>query len=377
MDEFSFATQLPPPPRRDTEERCKYCGGYLLVVRCENANIYLYGKYARPEFDGVNIRDVKSLSDDLLALLDLCLKNPRPCKLYGVEFRTSGETALCEECDGLLSIDTLTNPCPDCRKNPERQELLYLEGKIEIPPDAEYTFTYEDEVTEYGEQWKGYKVEVIGKRLGRFSGLKITPELAEMQHLLPYSFEEIKAAPWLLLPFFCLEVPEDPDLIVKVYQLKARYKDSPLYVEVRYPPHCAPITTIRGVESKHTKKDREKAQDALDLLGIIAERGRSTGRSRDLEAETLSSIANTFAYIWFCYSYKEIIDSRGRPKKPGLEELSHHYSVERTTLHRHITGKLKGTWSGKDGVRGKGIKIAQELTVKSLPDYYKTQFHIE
>jgi len=139
-----------------------------------------------------------------------------------------------------------------------------LRAELDLPASMPWRVFTEDAAITVSKKWKGYKLELLGVELGRYSGWPIPPEGLKF-------YEQIGAIarrneggydiirPWFLLPFDCIHVRENPDLIIKLCRIRAFYKSSPLYSEMR--PHAFGVrrVALHGLEHKHTQKDLEKA----------------------------------------------------------------------------------------------------------------------
>lgn len=242
------------------EQTCKFCGGFLNLYKCQNP----------------------------------------PCKLYGNEFRASDETTFCEECNELLAFECISNPCPDCLKNEpetvlkrfEQRDKEALKAELEISSDVEWRSFTDDAGLVVGKEWHGYTLEFLGIVYGRFSKLWIPDEGIDFYEkigaITRTSENRVLLKPSLLFPFACIPCPEDPDLVISLCRIRARYKDSPLYSEMRPYPYGVRRVAIHGLEYKHKKKDLEQAAKGLALLHRVENlRGRPKGSTKpeDVKAQ--------------------------------------------------------------------------------------------
>ena len=184
-----------------------------------------------------------------------------------------------------------TNPCSTCLKNEpadllkrfEESDREALRAELDLPASIPWRLFNEDAAITVAKEWKGYKLELLGVELGRYSEWPIPPEGLNV-------YEQIGAIarrndggyhiirPWLLLPFDCIHVAENPDLIIKLCRMRALYKNSPLYSEMR--PHAFGVrrVAIHGLEHKHKRADLDRAIKGLDLLRAARQKlGRPEG----------------------------------------------------------------------------------------------------
>jgi hypothetical protein len=262
------------------------------------------------------------------------------CKLYNTRVPAvrgfAFESAHCTACKALLAS---TNPCPECLRN-EPEALLKrfeeadreaLRAELGYSAEVEWRVFNEDAAITVGKEWKGYRLELLGIELGRYSQWPIPPEGREF-------YAEIGAIalkndggydiirPWLLLPFTCIHVREDPDLIIKLCRIRSFYKSSPLYSEVR--PHAFGVrrVAIHGLEHKHTQKDREKAIKSLDLLRAAwNRRGRKKGSRSYSKAEFRKSAP---------HAYRESYNRTGEYPTGDLLAIELHLS--RSAFYAHL-----------------------------------------
>ena len=222
------------PPDEDNhktpEPTCKFCGGFLNLYKCQNP----------------------------------------PCKLYGKEFRASDEITFCEECNELLAFECISNPCPDCLKNEpgailkrfDQSDKDALKAELGYPlDDKDYTVS-EDAGDAFGKEWQGYRLEVYGVIIGRYSQTRIPDEhlkwMEKVGALKRLEDNRVTLKAWGLFPFTCIPHLEDPDLIVRLCRMRAFYEGSPLYSEMRAHPYGVRRVAIHGLEYTHTEKDLKK-----------------------------------------------------------------------------------------------------------------------
>jgi hypothetical protein len=222
-----------------------------------------------------------------VALFRWC-ENSR-CKLYGQRLpKTEGfGSALCKACGELLSF---TNPCPECLRNEpatilrrlDQSDRDALKTELGYSGEVEWRVFNEDAGLVVGKEWEGYNLELLGIVLGRHSEWTIPQEGVEFYERVgaivrtPEGYDIVNPA--LLLPFTCIPDSTDPDLIITLCRIRAHYKDSPLYSEMRPHNYGVRRVSICGLEHKHTQKDREKAYKGLDLLRAAA---KKLGRRKD------------------------------------------------------------------------------------------------
>ena len=287
-------------------------------------------------------------------------------------FRTSKSHAvLCSKCGRVLAIKALTNPCEECLSDPVRMEFEALKDEIQSSQDSElYHHSFSSKEIGLGDPWDGFSIEVLGRRLGRFSKLTISEDdLKIAAKTMPYPVEVLRSNPRLLLPFVCLNVPGDPDLIVRVLYLRTRYKNSALFAEKRFSPYGSLDPTVRTESNTVGQADYDKAQKALELLGLVIEKiRRLPGRPRELEGENASQIAETYGWLWFCT--QNGIDDREFPI-PTMMDVASAYKVHRVTLSNHIRKRLGTTWPK---IKKQGIDIGKNLTAEQIPAFIRGRY---
>src|SRR5215217_28692 len=258
---------------------CKLCGRGLMARWCHNPSC--------SEFV-----DVTNAS--LVKVGTFYLNRP------GVFRKSISDPVLCSKCGRVLAIKALTNPCGECLSDPLRMELEALKDQVESSHDTQvYRHSFNSQEIGLDDAWAGFSIEVFGRCLGRFSDLRISEaDLKIAAKASPYPVEVLRSNPRLLLPFVCLTVPGDPDLIVKILYLRTRFRDSPLFAEKRFSPYGSLEPIVRTDSNSVGQADYDKAQKALELLGLVIEKvDRSPGRPRELEGESALQIATT--YGWF------------------------------------------------------------------------------
>lgn len=259
------------------------------------------------------------------------LRNKKVPAVRGFAFGSE----LCKACNGLLAS---TNPCPDCLQNQpeaiikrfEQADREALKAELGYSSEVKWRTFNEDAGDTFGEQWRGYRLELLGIELGRFSQWPIPAEGLSF-------FEQIGAIalkneggydilrPSLLLPFTCIPDHEDRDLIIELCRIRAWYKDSPLYSEMRPGPYGVRRVAIYGLENRHSKADLDKAFEGLDLLRTAAKRkGRSKGRSYS---------KSDFRRI-VLIAYRAIYDRTG--EYPNSNLLAAELHVSRSTFFDHL-----------------------------------------
>lgn len=339
MNGIRIPEQYPSETRGQPEQTCKFCGGFLMLKWCQNPS----------------------------------------CDRYNDKFRASDKTTFCEECDELLALKSITNPCPNCLKNEpdtiqRRFDRLDKDAlKVELgesDSSLEEFCSVEDASRFLGEGWQGYRIEIFGYKVGRYSEWYLPNEFFEAVELLPDDLRQkwMTMHPLYLMPFPSIMIPEDSDLIIRLLRLRARYEESPLYTEMRAHHYGVRRVAIHGLEHNHSAIDLERAVKGRELLIKVAPPEPHSGRPRDLEGETLSSIATTYAWLCFCCDYVGLT-------APDQEDLRQAYNdVSRTTLYRHTTQKLNGSWPG---VKKEGKRIAKTLTLETVPRFIKVRYGIQ
>lgn len=258
------------------------------------------------------------------------------CSRYGLDIREPAKT-ICQQCGALLDRKSLTNPCPDCLKNEpetilkrfEEADKNALATELGESSDAKWRNFHEDAGLVVGKEWEGYTLELLGVELGRFSHCVISPEGLNGYKALGIASEDngrllVKGSQ--LFPFTCIPDKADPDLIIKLCRIRARYEDSALYSEMRAHPYGVRRVAIHGLEHKHTSKDRERAYKGLDLIRAAAKKlGRKKGTRFYSEGEFRKRAPA---------AYKEFYERSG--VHPKGFELAAEMDISRSTLFDHM-----------------------------------------
>ena len=347
------------PPDEDNhktpEPTCKFCGGFLTLYKCQNWSLDLFGKRSRikaasaayPGFqfcdlateEPVYIDGREASQVEILEFLDSCLKHNRPCELYGREFKASDETTFCQACDELLTRKAITNPCPDCLKNEpdailerfDQSDKDALKAELGYPlDDKDYTVS-EDAGDAFGKEWQGYRLEVYGVIIGRYSQTRIPDEhlkwMEKVGALKRLEDNRVTLKAWGLFPFTCIPHLEDPDLIVRLCRMRAFYEGSPLYSEMRAHPYGVRRVAIHGLEYTHTEKDLKRAVKGLDLLHKAYKNpgGRKKG-GRKYSKSAFIKLA--------CQKWQEL--SQRFDGDPRDHQLAAEMDLSRTSFYDHM-----------------------------------------
>jgi hypothetical protein len=130
-----------------------------------------------------------------------------------------------------------------------------------------------------------------------------------------------------LFPFTCIPCPEDPDLIIKLCRIRARYEGSPLYSEMRVHPYGVRRVAIHGLEFKHVEKDRKRAVTGLDLLRQADKslRGRKSGKRKYPKAAFIKLACQKWQ------AFKERSD-----EDPRDYQLAEEMELSRTAFYEHM-----------------------------------------
>jgi hypothetical protein len=235
------------------------------------------------------------------------------CKLYNTRVPAvrgfAFGSALCKACKGILST---TNPCPECLRN-EPEALLKrfeeadkdaLKAELGYSSEVEWRVFKEDAAISVGREWKGYKLELLGIELGRYSDWPIPPEGREFYAQVGAiasrddgGYDIIR--PWLLLPFSCIHDVVNLDLIIKLCRIRAFYKSSPLYSEMRSHAFGVRRVAIHGLEHKHAQTDLDKAVKGLDLLRAARKKlGRPKGTRFYSRADFMAAAASAYRLLY-------------------------------------------------------------------------------
>jgi hypothetical protein len=259
------------------------------------------------------------------------------CKLYDTRvpavrgFAFGSE--LCKACTGILSS---TNPCPECLRN-EPEALLKrfdeadkeaLRAELGYSSAVEWRVFNEDAAISVGTEWKGFKLELLGIELGRYSEWPIPPEGREFYAQIGAIAQRNDGGydiirPWLLLPFTCIHLAENPDLIIKLCRIRAFYKSSPLYSEMRSHAFGVRRVAIHGLEHKYKKADLDKAVEGLDLLRAARKKlGRPEGSRYYSRSDFLPAAAR---------AYRRLFDTSG--KHPKDEDIAHELAISTSAFY--------------------------------------------
>jgi hypothetical protein len=240
---------------------------------------------------------------------------------------------LCIRCNGLLSF---TNPCPECLRNePEaifkrfdEPDKEALKAELGVSSEVELRTFNEDAALTFGKEWKGYNLEFLGVELGRYLEWPIPPEGREFYAQIGAialrndgGYDIIRPA--LLLPFTCIHLAENPDLVIKLCRIRAFYKRSPLYSEMR--PHAFGVrrVAIHGLEHKHTQNEPDKAFKGLDLLRAARKKlGRPEGTRYYSERDFLPAAAR---------AYRRLFNSSG--EHPKDENIAHELAISTSAFY--------------------------------------------
>lgn len=281
------------------EPICKFCGGFLTLYKCQNP----------------------------------------PCELYGNEFRASDKITFCKKCGELLARESITNPCPDCLKNEpdtilkrfDRSDKDALKIELDYPlDDKDYTVS-EDAGETCGKEWQGYTLEIYGVIVGKYSETLIPDEHLELMEkvgaLKRLEGNRVTLKAWGLFPFTCVPHLEDSDLIIRLCRIRAFYKDSPLYSEMRAHPYGVRRVAIHGLEYTYTKKDLDRVIKGLDLLRRAHKRlcGRRKGKR---------TYSKTAFIKLVCQKWQEF--SQQFDEDPRDYQLANEMGLSRTAFYDHM-----------------------------------------
>lgn len=261
------------------------------------------------------------------------------CKLYNTRVPAASEfafgSALCELCNGLLSF---SNPCPECLQNEpgailkrfEQADKDALKAELGYSSEVKWRAFNEDAGDAVGKEWRGYRLELLGIELGHYSSLSFSSESLQLYEKIgamertASGYAIIK--PSLLLPFTCIPDRANPDLIVKLSRIRAFYKNSPLYSEMRSNPYGVRRVAICGLENRHKKKDLDKAFEGLDLLRAAAKKLGRTKGSRTYSEASFRRRARL--------AYRDFYDRTG--EYPSGELLAIEMHLSRAAFYDHL-----------------------------------------
>lgn len=235
------------------------------------------------------------------------------CRLYNTSVPVvrgfAFGSALCKRCNRLLLS---TNPCPECLQNRpdaiikrfEQADREALKAELGYSSEVKWRTFNEDAGDTVGEEWRGYRLELVGIELGRYSewpipseGLRFFEQIGAITLKNEGGYDIVK--PSLLLPFTCIPDDDDLDLIIKLCRIRAWYKESPLYSEMR--PHAFGVrrVAIYGFEHRHKKKELDKAFKGLDLLRAARrKRGRPEGTRYYSKTDFLPAAARAYRTLY-------------------------------------------------------------------------------
>jgi hypothetical protein len=187
-----------------------------------------------------------------------------------------------------------------------------------------------------GEKWRGYRLELLGIELGRYSSLSLPTESLEVHEKVgaivqtPDGYSIIR--PSLQLPFTCIPDHEDLDLIIKLCRIRAWYKESRLYSEMRPSPYGVRRVTICGLEHEHAKTDLDKAFEGLDLLRAARKKlGRAKGTRFYARSEFVA--ASVRVYRGFYERTGEHPKARDIYTEMGLSRAAFYDALREYGLH--------------------------------------------
>jgi hypothetical protein len=258
------------------------------------------------------------------------------CSRYGVDIKEPAETD-CQKCGARLDRKSLTNPCPDCLKNApetilkrfEQSDKDALGTELAFSSDVKWRTFHEDASLVVGKEWQGYTLELLGVELGRFSDCVISDEGLDAYRALGLVGEhngQVVLKSSQMFPFTCIPDAADPDLIIKLCRIRARYGDSPLYSEMRAHPYGVRRVAIHGLEYKYTAKARERAFKGLDLIRAAAKKlGRKKGTRFYSESEFRKRAPA---------AYRSFYNREG--EHPSGTELAAEMDLSRSTLFDHM-----------------------------------------
>jgi len=227
--------------------------------------------------------------------------------------------------------------------NSERDRAFAFE--LGYPSDVDWRSVFEDAGKTVGDYWRGYTLACSGvaKSLEEWA---TTHETTRMRVLVDY--------------------PDDPGIFIDVTSVKARYRNSPLYSELRRYPHGDRIT-IHGLERGYNQQHLMRAAKGAGLpLQAIQKIPSITGRDLELSGETGGSIAKTYGWLWFCAQYE------GLPT-PAQSDLADVYNVHRITLNKYIKQTLNEDWSD---IKLKGKHLAASMTLDEIPLSIRSRYGI-
>lgn len=249
---------------------------------------------------------------------------------------------LCKACNGLLAS---TNPCPECLQNGpqaiikrfEQADREALKAELGYSSEVKWRTFNEDAGDRFGEKWQGYRLELLGIELGRYSqwpipaeGLSFFEQIGAIALKIEGGYDILR--PSLLLPFTCIPDHEDQDLIIELCRIRAWYKDSPLYSEMRPGAYGVRRVAICGLEHRHKKNDLDKAFEGLDLLRAARKKlGRSKGTRFYSRADFLA--ASVRAYRLFYERTGEHPKDRDIYTEMGITRSPFYAALQEYGLH--------------------------------------------
>lgn len=221
------------------------------------------------------------------------------CRLCGVEITASQD---------------FQNPCPNCLRNEPKTVLKRfdatdretLKRELDIDLSAKEVVITEDASIIYGKEWQGYKIEYFGVLVGRFSEFDwetYESNLKNFDYRVPNDQKIInnlialKHTPHRLMPFNCILIEKNPDLIVMLCRTRIFYEYDALYSEMKFQSFGVGRISIQGLERSKTKKGLERVWKGLDLLRRIDKNfgGRPKGSTELTKREFCKQAVKVYA----------------------------------------------------------------------------------
>lgn len=212
------------------------------------------------------------------------------------------------------------NPCPICLKN-EPSDLLKrfdeidrkaLKQELDIDSTLKDYIFIQDAATIFGDKWIGYKVQYLGVIVGKYSEFDWESYENNLNNLRDNSDDlkgknpkrevyldyliSLKNTPSKLMPFPCIPIKENPDLIFMLCRMRIFYQDDIFYSEMKLHSFGVKRISIQGLEKSKTKRDLERAWNGLELLRKIERDfgGRPKGSTIFTANEFRKAVLQTF-----------------------------------------------------------------------------------
>jgi hypothetical protein len=276
--------------------------------------------------------------------------------------KTKPTCRLCGE--SITAQSEYRDPCLKCLKN-EPETLLKrfdeadrnsLKQELNIDPNLKEHIYLKDVSKSFGDKWLGYKLELFGVEIGKFSDFdwetyenklrhleKISPQTEKFTNFLI----NLKNTPNKLMPFPCIKIVENPDLIVMLCRMRVFFEGDSFYSEMKVHSFGARRVSIQGLERSKTKTDLERAWKGLELLRKIDKNfgGRPKGTTKMSHQEFRNKAVRIYAEYFEEFNEApraEYIAEELKISVPTFNRRMREISWKMATLRTHAIKKIKG-----------------------------------